>query len=106
MSYRDAAQLCMHLFITVDGVPKSLLPLTKIKLADAFAELTSAGWVKRDELDIYAGLFGASFHEVTDRGHWVEIIASMFKIGPRVVDRHRGIQLAVEVGFPQSTRQE
>ncbi len=98
MSYPDAVQLCLRLYGTVEGVPKQLLPLTKEVLGDAFAELASAGWVQRDKL-CYAPLYGASFHQVTDRGHWVEVIASIFKKGPEVVDLDRGEVLARQVGF-------
>jgi hypothetical protein len=98
MSYPDAAQLCLRLYGTVDGVPEQLLPLTKEALGDAFAELASAGWVKQDKL-WYASLFGANFHQVTDRGHWVEVIASIFKKGPEVVDHDLGEVLARQVGF-------
>ncbi len=43
MAYPDAAQLCLRLYSTVDGVPDRLLPLGKNELGDAFAELSSAG---------------------------------------------------------------
>ncbi len=90
MSYPDAAQLCLRLYCTVDGVPMQLLPLSKEVLGDAFARLDHAGWVRDD---------GTGAHEVMDRGHWVEVIAAIFKNGPDVVDMARGEVLAHQVGF-------
>jgi len=98
MRYRDAAQLCIRFYITVDGVPEPLLPLTKPKLGDAFAELAAAGWVVEERVT-YASLYGAQHHEITDRGHWVEVIASVLKKGPEVFDPERAEELARQVGF-------
>jgi hypothetical protein len=50
MCYLDATQLCLRLYITVDGVPEQLLPLTKETLSDAFAELAGSGWMHDDGL--------------------------------------------------------
>jgi len=98
MSYPDAAQLCLRLFCIIEGVPKQLLPLNKEVLGDAFAELARSGWV-RDEDRQHSALYGANHHQVTDRGHWVEVVASIFKKGADVVDIARGEALAREVGF-------
>ena len=69
MSYSDAAQLCLRLYCTVDGVPEQLRPLSREILGDAFAKLANAGWV-RDA--------GANVHQFTERGHWVQVIAAIF----------------------------
>ena len=98
MLYRDAAQLCIRLYVTVDGVPESLLPLTEPKIGDAFAQLAATGWV-RDEGLSHASLFGAQPHEITDRGHWVEVMVSPVKKGPDVFDTERAEELARQVGF-------
>jgi hypothetical protein len=98
MNYPDAAQLCLRLYITVEGVPKHLLPLPKERLGDAFAELAVAGWV-RDQDSPHRFRYGANFHAVTDRGHWVEVIASIFKEGAEVVDSPHGEELARAAGF-------
>jgi hypothetical protein len=98
MSYPDAVQLCLRLYGTVHGVPEQLLPLSKEALGDAFSELASAGWVHQDQL-WHARRYGADFHQVTDRGHWIEVIASIFKKGPEVCDPERGEVLARQVGF-------
>ena len=98
MSYPDAVQLCLRLYCTVDGVPQQLLPLSKETLGDAFAKLASAGWVHADK-GSQSTLYGANFHQVTDCGHWVEVIVSIFKKGPDVVDITRGEVLARRAGF-------
>jgi len=90
MSYPDAAQLCLRLYCTVDGVPEQLLPLSREVIGDAFAKLAKDGWVRHD---------GGSFRRVTDRSHWVEVIANIFKRGPEVVDMARGEVLARQAGF-------
>jgi len=90
MNYSDAAQLCLRLYCTVDGVPKQLLPLSKEVLGDAFAKLGHSGWVRYE---------GADSPEIADRGHWVEVIAAILKKGPDFVDMARGEVLARHVGF-------
>jgi hypothetical protein len=98
MSYPDAAQLCLRLFCIIEGVPKQFLPLSKEVLGDTFAELAKVGWIREEERG-FSALYGANHHQVTDRGHWVEVIASIFKKGPDVVDIARGEALVREVGF-------
>jgi hypothetical protein len=90
MSYPDAAQLCLRLYSTVEGVPEQFLPLSREILGDVFAKLASAGWVRDD---------GRHFPKVTDRADWVAVIAAIFKKGPDVVDMARGEVLARQVGF-------
>lgn len=99
MAYRDAAILCTRLFGTADGVPENLLPLTKVVIADAFAKLAKNGWVTElNDFQPYAP--SASSHEVTDRGHWIEIMVSLFsKEGLKRFDGVRGEELARQVGF-------
>jgi len=97
MSYADATQLCLRLYCTVDGVPVQLLPLNKEVLGDAVARLASVGWVGDDKL--YYSPDGANFHQVTDRGHWIEVMAAIFKKGPDVVDMARWEALERQVGF-------
>jgi len=103
MTYPDAVQLCLRLYITIDGVPQELLPLSKETLGDAFAELAGSGWIECEKL-WHSSIYGANFHQVTDRGHWIEAIASIFKKGPDVVDMERGEALAHQVGFVHQKR--
>lgn len=96
--YDDAAQLCLRLHCVNDGVPLALLAHTALPaLADVFAELARAGWIREQDSPMRT-LYGARLHEVTDRGHWVEVIASIYKKGG-VVDATRGEALALRVGF-------
>jgi hypothetical protein len=78
LEYRDAAQLCQWLFCCESGVPDDIRPLTKEVLADAFSELAAQGWV-RDQYSWYRCFYGAHWHQIVDRGHWVEVVASQFK---------------------------
>ena len=98
MCYMDAAQLCLRLYITDDGVPEQLLPLSKETLSDAFAALAGSGWVHDDGL--VHSFYGVFLHAVTDRGHWIEVMACTFK-RQDVVDMPSGEALAQRCGFAQ-----
>jgi hypothetical protein len=87
MSYPEAVQLCLRLYCTVDGVPDTLLPLSKETIAGGFSELASAGWVR-----------GSRALEATTPGHWIEVVGTIFQ-RPDVVDMERGLALAQQVGF-------
>ena len=98
MIYDDAAQLCLRLHCVSDGVSSALRAHTALpELADVFAELARAGWIREQDSPMRT-FYGARLHEVTDRGHWVEVIASIYK-GGDVVDIRRGEALAVRAGF-------
>ena len=80
LSYNETAQLCLRLYCTVDGIPPHLhLQCTKDNLAVVFARLAQRGFMTTPAL--LAVLYGANFHAVTEKGHWVEVIASIFKKG-------------------------
>src|SRR6476660_2528428 len=100
MSYPGAAQLCLRLYCTVDGVPEKLCPLDKEMLGEAFAKLAKVGWVRQEET-WHASFYGAILHEVTDKGHWIEVMASTFKKRD-VVNFERAESLARQVGFVKS----
>lgn len=102
MNYPDAAQLCLRLYCTADGVPPHMhSELTMQGLANTFAELAQSGWVHQQDSS-WRVTFGAHFHEVSDRGHWIEVMASIFKLNPGAVDRVQGEALAMQVGFRSS----
>lgn len=83
LSYNDAAQLCLRLYCTVDGVSDELhAQCNKDTLSEVFASLAGCGFIKGNTLA--ASLYGANFHSITDKGHWVEVIASIFKKGDTV----------------------
>jgi hypothetical protein len=96
MSYMDATQLCLRLYCTIEGVPERLLPLSKETLSNAFGELARTGWVRDDKL--LHSYYGVYLHAVTDRGHWIEVMASVLK-SRDVVNVPRGETLARHVGF-------
>ena len=92
MTYPDARQLCLRLYCTADGVPEVLRSqLSRPGLADSFAELAGAGWIREASA------------QATQSGHWVEVISSIFRQGADVVDIPRGEMLAHEVGFVQES---
>jgi len=100
LAYIQAAQLCQRLFISIVGVPDDCVPQSGAELADAFAELSRSGWVRHQD-DCYRALYGAHFHEVTDRGHWLEVMACIVK-NPERIDRSRWESVAELVGFVRS----
>jgi len=84
LTYNDAAQLCLQLYCSLDGVPERFhTQCNKDGLAEVFAGWAGSGFVK-DNPEIWAPLYGASFHTINEKGHWVEVIASIFKKGNRV----------------------
>jgi hypothetical protein len=92
LQYNMAAQLCLRLFCTVEEIPYSLHEeCTKQNLAQVFTKLALKGFVKGSTLE--SSIYGANHHEVTEKGHWVEVIASIFKIGD-TVDKNIGAELA------------
>ena len=98
MRYSDAARLCFRLWLTVDGVPQCLCPLTKEIICDSFAELARIGWVLEQENPM--PLHGdARWHKVADRGHWIQVILAILKKKPDEEDSIRGEELASLVGF-------
>jgi hypothetical protein len=97
MNYRDAAQLCQWIHGSVTGIPMDIRPSAQSELADAFAELSKDGWVK-DQESWYRAFYGAHFHSVIDRGHWIEVIASSIK-APETFDFDSARKIAREVGL-------
>lgn len=93
LGYEDAAQLCLHLHCVASDLPENLHEQTERQtLACSFAELARFGWIK-SESSPFRALYGAYFHQITDLGHWIEVIASLYKIGD-VRDIERGKLLA------------
>jgi hypothetical protein len=103
LSYNEAAQLCLRLYCTVHGIPSDLhTQCSKDGLAAVFARLARRGFLTRPAS--FAVLYGANFHEVTDKGHWIEVIASIFKKSePR---DHKTGEAVVERLTKQSNRRD
>lgn len=84
LRYNEAAQLCLRLYCSLDGVPQQFHSQCNRKnLAEVFARLSDSGFIT-DDAKLFASAYGASFHTVAEKGHWVEVIASIFKKGNTV----------------------
>jgi hypothetical protein len=80
LSYNDTAQLCLRLFCSVDGVPEKLHEqCNKEDLATTFSELAKSNFINNDSVGSI--IYGANHHNIIEKGHWIEVIASIFKIG-------------------------
>ena len=91
LPYNDAAQLCLRLYCTVDDIPQQFQEqCTKDNLAEVFAHLVGVGIITGQPLT--AAIYGANFHDPEDKGHWIEVIASVFK-KQGTVDSERGMAL-------------
>ena len=98
LPYNMAAQLCLRLFCNVEGIPISLHEeCTKQNLAQVFANLASNGLVNGSTLE--SAFYGANHHEITEKGHWIEVIASIFKIGD-TVNQEIGTEVASRLTRP------
>lgn len=80
LSYNEAAQLCLRLYCTTDALPEYLhTECSKEELAKVFSRLTASGFLTDEPL--LSTLYGANHHNIDDKGHWIEVIASIFKKG-------------------------
>lgn len=93
LSYDDAAQLCLQIYRTLDDIPQQLIeePLTKNRIAEMFSSLNRRGVILRSTCDTSV-MYGTNLHDRNDKGHWIEIIASIFKID-NTVKMDRGAEL-------------
>lgn len=83
LTYDEAAQLCLHIYCSVDGLPEMLKEqCSKDNLAETFAALSASGFIKGSIAG--SAFYGANFHEVSEKGHWVEVVASILKNGKSV----------------------
>ena len=88
IAYDDLAQLCLGLHCYVDGIPSDLQPLlNKEDQAEAFADFVGS-WFDETYGGGESARYGANHHRPTDKGHWIEVIASMYKTG-RAFDAER-----------------
>ena len=79
VKYFDLAQLCIGLHIYTDGLPSTLaVGFDKETEAEAFACFVKNNFPKDFGKEFWTH-FGAGFHSVYDKGHWLEVIASMYK---------------------------
>ncbi len=78
IGYEDAAILCLRLYCSLDSVPAHLhSECNKEMISESFAQLYKDGLIIGPTCSSI--IYGANFHSCEDKGHWVEIIASIFK---------------------------
>ena len=80
ISYRQLSNLCLTLFCTCSILPEKFrnIILDKESLAIIFSKIA-----KEKEILSYppiASFYGASFHDSHDKGHWLEVMASILKL--------------------------
>lgn len=81
IQHEDAAQLCMSIYCINNILPDGVIDeeLTMDRIAEAFAELAKRGLIKN-----YASYksvsYGANYHSIDDKGHWIEVQASILKL--------------------------
>ena len=81
IDYMELSNLCLTLYCTTDILPKKFLSLEldKENLSYVFSKLS-----KEKDILSYpntASFYGASFHNTHDKGHWLEVMASVLKMG-------------------------
>lgn len=86
LAYDDAVELCLGLYCCAGLLPNVDLaePLSKDVIAEAFALFSKQGGIQNYH-SAQAISFGANYHNVAEKGHWVEVIASIFKLGVSVM---------------------
>lgn len=103
--YSDVANLCIDLFCSVENLPGIFRDTicTKEYLAAAFADLTRRRFSPEFGY-VLAAEYGAGFHSPNDAGHWLEVMASTFKMG-RLPDHPKAANL-VQSMRDRSMKQE
>ena len=79
-TYRDLSNLCLTLFCTCSILPKRFETaiINKEKLGIIFSKIAQ----ERNIISYppTASFYGASFHNTHSEGHWLEVMASVFKL--------------------------
>jgi hypothetical protein len=61
-------QICMRLYSTVDGLPRSVRESTsRDRLTEVFASLGASGWIRNATLNV----------DVTSRAFWATVVSSV-----------------------------
>jgi hypothetical protein len=81
----------------MDFMPPEVRPKSKEALADEFARLAKTGWIS-DQESTYRIYFGAHYHSLSDRGHWIEVMASTTK-KPETFNFDNSMEIARQVGL-------
>ena len=79
--YEDAAQLCLSIYCAKDIFPHGVVDdeLSLENIADAFSNIAILGFIKNYSL-FKSVTYGANYHSIQDKGHWVEVQASALKL--------------------------
>lgn len=79
--YEDAVDICLGIYSSNNILPSEVQKddLTMVGIADVFARLAQAGLIKNYS-SYKAVLYGANYHSIEDKGHWIEIQASILKL--------------------------
>jgi len=81
IGYMELAQFCLSLHCTAEGLPLELSDgFDKDIQASAFARFVSNHFDDKYGIPM-AAYYGANFHRATEKGHWIEVIASIYKKG-------------------------
>ncbi len=94
ITYRDAANLCLALYC-VNLIPAGKVneSLTMEVIAQSFADLAKQGLIT-DHVRYESVSFGAEYHSIEDKGHWIEVQASIIKKGMKAeVERIERLKL-------------
>jgi len=81
IQYEDAVQLCLAIYSSSDILPLLVQQddLSMDKIAEAFANIAKLGLIK-NYIPYKATFYGATYHAIEDKGHWIETQASIFKL--------------------------
>lgn len=79
-NYMNLSNLCLTMFFTVDFLPVEFksLEFSKETLSIVFSKVCEKKNIATYPYDAY--LYGASFHNTHDKGHWLEVLASALKL--------------------------
>lgn len=83
IGYIKLSNLCLTLFFTLDILPQKFqsLELNKETLSIVFSKVCEKRNIANYPYD--ACLYGASFHNTHDKGHWLEVLASTLKLNAK-----------------------
>ena len=82
IAYLDTANLCAALYCSLSCLPEHLQKeaLDKQALAETFAEFVRSRNLPATYGELLWAYYGAGFHDPRDRGHWLEVMASVVKM--------------------------
>jgi hypothetical protein len=82
INYLDAVNICMGLYVSENCIPSEILDeeCTMDKLSITFANLSKLNKI-HDYVPYKSVEFGANSHDVSDKGHWIEVLSSILKKG-------------------------